>query len=182
MKRRSVILSFAAALAGAGFLVDTRGFSSIEAERTVTIDVVGDENAFLQLEYPSEPVDCEDEFQLVEIGNRTTTALTSVVVSIESVPDGLSLDPTDGYSLDPTDDDIVGRIVVVDGAVGGETLDPGESESVMIEVTDDGFTGTGEIAFGVSVRGADISVDTTEPRTVEVDCSQSTAETNETGR
>ncbi len=169
MKRRSVILSFAAALAGAGFLVDTRGFSSIEAERTVTIDVVGDENAFLQLEYPSEPVDCEDEFQLVEIGNRTTTALTSVVVSIESVPDGLSLDPTDD-------------IVVVDGAVDGETLDPGKSESVMIEVTDDGFTGTGEIAFGVSVRGADISVDTTEPRTVEVDCSQSTTETNETGR
>lgn len=169
MKRRRVVLSFAAVLAGAGFLVDTRGFSSIEAERTVTVDVVGDENAFLQLEYPSEPVDCEDEFQLVEIGNRTTTDLTSVVVSIESVPDGLSLDPTD-------------EIVVVDGAVDGETLETGESESVMIEVTDDGFTGTGEIAFGVSVRGADISVDTTEPRTVEVDCSQSTAETNETGR
>ena len=173
MKRRSVVLSFAAALAGAGFLVDTRGFSSIEAERTVTVDVVGDENAFLQLEYPSEPVDCEDEFQLVEIGNRTTTDLTSVVVSIESVPDGLSLNLPDGSSLDPTDD-----IVVVDG----ETLRPGESKSVMIEVTDDGFTGTGEIAFGVSVHGADISVDTTEPRTVEVDCSQPTAETNETGR
>ena len=170
MKRRSVVLSFAAALAGAGFLVDTRGFSSIEAERTVTVDVVGDENAFLQLEYPSEPVDCEDEFQLVEIGNRTTTDLTSVVVSIESVPDGLSLDPTDD-------------IVVVDGAVDGETLGPGGSESVMIEVTDDGDGGTGEmIAFGVSVHGADISVDTTEPRTVEVDCSQPTAETNETGR
>lgn len=171
MKRRRVVLSFAAALAGAGFLVDTRGFSSIEAERTVTVDVVGDENAFLQLEYPSEPVDCEDEFQLVEIGNRTTTDLTSVVVSIERVPDGLSLDPTDD-------------IVVVDGAVDGETLGPGESESVMIEVTDDGDGGTDEprIAFGVSVHGADISVDTTEPRTVEVDCSQSTAETNETGR
>ena len=167
MKRRSVVLSFAAALAGAGFLVDTRGFSSIEAERTVTVDVVGDENAFLQLEYPSEPVGCEDEFQLVEIGNRTTTALTSVVVSIERVSDGLSLDQTD-------------EIVVVDG----ETLDPGGSESVMIEVTDDGDGSTGErpIAFGVSVHGADISVDTTEPRTVEVDCSQSTAETNETGR
>jgi uncharacterized membrane protein len=165
MKRRSVVLSFAAALAGAGFLVDTRGFSSIEAERTVTVDVVGDENAFLQLEYRSEPVGCEDEFQLVEIGNRTTTALTSVVVSIEHVPDGLSLDQTD-------------EIVVVDG----ETLDPGESESVMIEVTDDGFTGTGEIEFGVSVHGADISVDTTKPRTVDIDCSQSTAETNETGR
>jgi hypothetical protein len=169
MKRRGVVLSFAAALAGAGFLVDTRGFSSIEAERTVTIDVVGDENAFLQLEYPSEPVGCEDEFQLVEIGNLTTTDLTSVVVSIESVPDGLSLDPTD-------------EIVVVDGDDDGETLDPGESESVMIEVTDDGSTGTGEIEFGVSVHGEDISVDTTEPRTVEVDCSQSTTETNETGR
>jgi hypothetical protein len=172
MKRRSVVLSFAAALAGAGFLVDTRGFSSIEAERTVTIDVVGDENAFLQLEYPSEPVGCEDEFQLVEIGNLTTTDLTSAVVSIESVPDELSLNLPDGSSLDPTDD-----IVVVDG----ETLNPGESESVMIEVTDDEFTGTGEIEFGVSVRGEDISVDTTEPRTVDIDCSQPTAETNETG-
>ena len=168
MKRRRVVLSFAAVLAGAGFLAGTRGFSSIEAERNVTIDVVGDENAFLRLEYPSQPVDCEGEFRLVEIGNLTTTDLTSVVVSIESVPDGLSLDPTD-------------KIDVVDGDVDGETLETGESESVMIEVTDNGFTGTGEIAFGVSVRGADISVDTTEPRTVDIDCSQPTAETNETG-
>lgn len=167
MKRRSVVLSFAAALAGAGFLVDTRGFSSIEAERNVTIDVVGDENAFLRLEYPSQPVGCEGEVGLVDIGNLTTTDFTSVVVSIESVPDGLSLDPS-------------AEIVVVDGD-DGETLETGESESVVVEVTDDGLTGTGEIAFGVSVRGEDISVDTTEPRTVDVDCSQSTTETNGTG-
>lgn len=164
MRRRAVLAGSAAALAGAGLLVDTGSFSSIETERDIMIDVVSDENAFLRLEYPSQPIDCEGEFQLVEIQNRTGVELTSVVVSIERAPDEERLDPT-------------GEIAVVDGQ---ETLGTGEAESVTL-TADEEFTGTGEIAFDVSARGDGISIDTTELRTVDIDCSQATAGGNETG-
>ncbi len=49
MRRRKFLLGLTAGLAGASFLTGTGAFSSTEAERSVEITVVGDDDAFLGL-------------------------------------------------------------------------------------------------------------------------------------
>ncbi|WP_169051894.1 LamG-like jellyroll fold domain-containing protein [Halorhabdus amylolytica] len=54
MKRRRFILGLGAATAGGSAMLGSGAFTSVEAERSVTIDVVGDADAFLRL------APCED--------------------------------------------------------------------------------------------------------------------------
>lgn len=164
MRRRTFLASSAAALGGTGLLVGTQGFSTTEAERGISIDVVGDGDAFLRLEYPPQSIACAGEIHLVKIRNLTGSALTSVTVSVKSIPDTLNLYRSDNAIMEGDE------IVVVDEAVG-ESLDIGEEQSVQVTATaDEGFTGAGEVAFHVSASGPGISIDTTAPRTVTVSC------------
>ncbi|OLZ39552.1 hypothetical protein A6E15_00490 [Natrinema saccharevitans] len=49
MKRRNVVLGLGTIVAGGGAALGTGAFSSVEAERTVTVETAGDANAFLAL-------------------------------------------------------------------------------------------------------------------------------------
>jgi hypothetical protein len=52
MKRRNVLASIGVITAGGGLVMSSGAFTSAEVERDVNIDVVGDPNAFLGLQYP----------------------------------------------------------------------------------------------------------------------------------
>lgn len=52
MKRRSVVLGLGAALTGAGGLFGTGAFTSVDADRTATVGVAGDDSGFLRI-FPS---------------------------------------------------------------------------------------------------------------------------------
>jgi hypothetical protein len=56
MKRRSVVLGLGAALTGAGGLFGTGAFTSVDADRTATVGVAGDNSGFLRLFPSPDPV------------------------------------------------------------------------------------------------------------------------------
>jgi len=62
MKRRTLLGSAAMTLGGAS-VIGTGAFTSVEAERSVSVDVVGDSNAFLKLE------PCDNDGEEESIGN-----------------------------------------------------------------------------------------------------------------
>ncbi|AGB30264.1 Protein of unknown function (DUF1102) [Natrinema pellirubrum DSM 15624] len=61
MKRRSVLVSLGTIVAGGGAALGTGAFSSVEAERTVTVETAGDANAFLALTPASGASDYVDD-------------------------------------------------------------------------------------------------------------------------
>jgi len=156
VKRRKLLLGSAALFGAGGFVTGTNAFSTAEVERGVYIDVVEDGDALLQLKYPPQNIDCAGDVQLVEIGNLTGSKLTSITVTVDSVSGDISVDEP--------------------GAVVGENADEstlaeqGESISVDTSVeAAEGFTGIASVAFHVTAAGDDISIETTEPRTVDID-------------
>lgn len=94
MKRRTYLLGFAALSGAAGLISNTSAFSSVSVEREVRIEVVGDEEAFLRLEYPNQEItrNGETSVQLVEIGNKTDTQLDAGTVSINPVFENVTLE------------------------------------------------------------------------------------------
>ena len=165
MRRRAFLASSAAALGGTGLLVGTQSFSAVEAEREVNIDVVGDEEAFLQLQYSSQDVGCNGEFQLVEIGNRTATEITSLVVTVESIPSGIDLHRQGtGTLISPGDE-----IVIVDE--NADPLSPGNQRQVELSTgAGKSCNGSHDVEFGVTASGPGIYIETTEPRAVTITC------------
>jgi hypothetical protein len=145
-------------------MTSSGAFSSVEAERNVNIDVVGDEEAFLRLLYPSErqSVPCMGEIDLVDVQNWTGSELTSVTVSIVSSPDNLTVE------------------------FDADTFRLGDTEIHSISVTPqatDGSSGTGEIEFHVTAAGDGIFIQTTEPRSIDVqwDCPKKEASNSDAG-
>lgn len=57
MKRRTFVLGLGATVAGGGAVVGSGAFSSVEAERTVTVETANDNNAYLRLTEPKEASD-----------------------------------------------------------------------------------------------------------------------------
>lgn len=53
MKRRNFILGLGVTVAGSGVAVGSGAFSSVEAERTVTVETATDDNAYLRLTEPA---------------------------------------------------------------------------------------------------------------------------------
>ncbi len=155
--------SLATALGGTSLLVGTRSFSAMEARREVDVKVAGDEEAFLRLDYPSRSIGCDSEFTLVEIGNRTATALTSLVVTVERVPDDIELRRR-GTPISAGDE-----ITLVDE--NAAPLTPGNQRQVEFS-TGAGKKGNGshDVAFNVSASGPGVDIDTTEPRAVTIRC------------
>lgn len=168
MRRRTLLAAAAAALGGTGVMAGTGSFSSVETERDINVDTVDDEDAFLRLVYPMQSFECDGDIQLVEIGNHTATELTSLIVTVEHIPDAINLYRSDN-AIEAGDD-----IVVVDEDAG-ESFGPGD-EPTSVEAfatAEDGFTGTGDVEFQVSASGPGVSIDTDASRavTINADCS-----------
>lgn len=165
MRRRTVLAGLATTLSGAGFLVGTQGFSTMEAEREINVDVVGDEDAVLRLRYPTQSIGCgQDEIQLVEIGNHTATDITSLVVTVESVPSGIEL-------LEAGTPIATGHEIVVTDEDTDTPFSPGTEQHVHVTTsTGEACNGIYGVEFNVSASGPGIEINTTESRTVTVAC------------
>jgi hypothetical protein len=134
MKRRTFVLGMGTAAAGGSVLLGSGAFSGVEPERTVTIETVGDEDAYLRLVYPEITVECAVTITLVTITNHSKEPLTNFEVDDVSV---------DGATIE--------NIQTPD------TLDVGESGSVTADAECDG-TGTATVTFTVEATGSETSV------------------------
>ena len=160
MKRRTYLLGLGTLSGAAGLISNTSAFSSVSAEREVRVEVVGDEEAFLRLEYPDQEITCngdEQSVQLAEIGNKTGVKLEPVTVTIDSVPEGVTIEEDENITTNSEDQ------------VELDDLGPGDSVAICVTVdpTDDL---PDEISFNVSAEGGGVSIETTKRRTVKITC------------
>ncbi|MBV0924096.1 hypothetical protein KTS45_07745 [Halomicroarcula limicola] len=155
--RRRVALAVVATVALA-FAVGSGGFSSVTADRAASVEVVGDEDAYMALNY-SDEVDLsgsgqyEDRF--VTLRNQFAQPVNFTVEYEVSSSDGLEAAPASD--------------TVTDQSVG-----VGEERDVTVQFN---CTGSGQqnatVEFGARAEGESVFAETTENRTVEyrVDCS-----------
>ena len=155
MKRRRFIVGTATAAIGGSALLGSGAFSRVESHREVTIEVVGDEDAYLRLVYGKDLTidDCVGELE-IEVTNQLKADVDSV--EFEIFGDDLSV-------VDPTVPDSIGL---------GET----EIITVTIECEEDISE---KIGFEIEVDGEDLSVEAhraTGDDRIQVDCNCPTFE------
>lgn len=153
MKRRTFVLGTAAAAAGGSALLGAGSFSRTEAQRGVVVETVGDEDAYLVLEYQDLTIGCEGELTLVTLTNRFTEPLTDIQVEFTTGNDNVTL-----TNLNTPD-----------------TLGVGESGTVTLDATCSG-SGTTAITFTVDATGEETAVTAADRSvTLTCDCSSTTA-------
>ncbi|MFC6975375.1 hypothetical protein ACFQL1_13120 [Halomicroarcula sp. GCM10025709] len=158
-------LALALALTAAATLaVSTEGFSSVSADRQVSVEVVGDEDAYMSLRYAdtAEGADSGESVAFVTVSNYFNQP---VDLTVEYAVDSDEIaDPTE--HVDRYDDVGVGESVDVSTAV---ECPPGGTEQRVV-------------SFDVSADGDSVYAETTSPRTVEyeVDCPDQRAATGVT--
>ncbi len=129
VNRRSVLIGLGAVMAGGGALFATGAFTTVEAERTVSVETAGDANALLALtaaddnEYVEETdgtieinLDGNDEGaeglnqnaittfeELVQVTNQGTQEVDEITLEFTATPSGV--DPADTFSFPVSDGD-----------------------------------------------------------------------------
>jgi hypothetical protein len=136
-------------------LVGTGSFSSVTADRGVSVDTVGDSQAYMALQYSEDDIVLRDSEQYLDehfltIGNNFGTPVDASLTSVEvSASDGLS---------------------VVTDSVNGEPIGTGDELDVHADLR---CQSTGRyspsIAFDVVVDGSSVHAETTEEREVTFD-------------
>jgi hypothetical protein len=173
VKRRKFLLGSSAVFASGGFLTGTRAFSSAEVERSVQIEVVGDQNAYLGL-----TEDQMDEGGVLfgaempriesESFNVINQSTSQVSITIELSHGNLRF-TAPGEKIGENEDTIE-----VEGLKPGEDL-TGVTVGLPKELN--GSTGIGDIlSFEVDGDGLHIEAERTlqlKPRELEVDVSLS---------
>lgn len=152
MNRRNVIVGLGAIVAGGGAALGTGAFSSVEAERSVSISTEGDGAALLQLEINEDIAGISDDgeddvigFEFEEINRDATTtfdgALTVANAGSENVEfsvSEISEDDSDRITFEYGDDDLSDDNTVTLDANG--TLDSEEAEDIDIVLNLEGET------------------------------------------
>lgn len=87
MRRRAFLLGSLVTAAGGSSLLASGAFSQSESQRKVTVETVGDEDAYLQLVYEDRTVVCQGTVTLVELTNQLTTEITDIDVGYDSSAD-----------------------------------------------------------------------------------------------
>lgn len=152
MKRRTFLAGLTTAAVGGSALLASGAYSQVGSQRNVTIETVGDEDAYLKLGYGDWTLDCDGEIDLVTLTNQLKHALTDVEVTYEAL----------GSSIE------FGELTVP------ATLGPGESGSVSLPVECSPGTDESEtVRFTVTVRGSDSTVQAWN-REIEVTCTCAT--------
>lgn len=152
-RRRAVLLAVCVAVVPV-IAFGSGGFTSVGADRGVTVDTVGDEDAYLGLEY-------EERYELDSGDSVTYLTVTnqfSVVVAV---------------SVSVTGDD-----ATVNGTADPSHLDPGGAVSFDASPTCEGHgEETREVEFNVEAVGDGVTAETDPARTTEfrVECSPATA-------
>jgi len=90
MKRRTVLIGLGTAVAGGGALVGTGAFTTVQAERTVSVETSGDADAFLALnEVPnsdnSEYIDTSGDTIQITIGTGQNGLNQNAITTIRNI-------------------------------------------------------------------------------------------------
>ena len=154
--RRSVLVGLGGLVAGGGALIGTGAFTTVEAERDVTVSTAGDASANLQLTALNEEIVSNDDGDgiisidlsnlneqaettfrdLVQIANNGTQSITSLT---------LEMSQDDGDVEDSVFEFPVSR----DGS--SETFDNGDDILSGDDISDDLGSGDGSVDFGIIV-------------------------------
>lgn len=154
--RRRTILGLGGLIAGAGALISTGAFDTVQAERSVGLETAGDANAFLSMESLDEEfVDPDAELiefeipgrasvtynELVRVTNRGTQTVTSLrfefVVEGADQPDADVEDAMRIVSADAEIDAVDDANLIASsdaGDAGNDQLDPGDSIPFGIKI------------------------------------------------
>jgi len=115
MRRRSFLLGSLVTATGGSSLLVSGAFSETESQRRVKVETVGDEDAYLRLEYQdADNLDCPgtETVTLVNLTNQLTTEITDITVSYDLsgdeppetselvVPETLSIGESGDVTLD----------------------------------------------------------------------------------
>lgn len=151
MKRRKFILGTATASIGGSALLGSGAFSRVDSHRNVHIEIVGDDDAYLRLEYPTvEIVDCAGTVTLLTITNRLKAAIDGVEFELIDSDDNLDVED----------------IELPDTPIGvGEQ---GEVTAVIACSEDV----TSRVGFEINVGGTDLAVEAhrTDADAIDVEC------------
>ncbi len=149
-------------------VVSSGAFSSTEAERNVTVDVVGDEDAYMSLEYSSKDIDLSDETSVPATENQTYLTARNQFA-----------EPVD-VTVSPSTETVANNLSVSATTTTKEGIDSGQSKDFEAEIkckTRFNDTRTAKMSFDVSANSNnnDVTVEadaTGELRTVKfrVDC------------
>lgn len=176
MKRRTFLVSSGVAASGAT-LLGSGAFSSVEADREAKIEVVGDQDAYLYLEYGDVQFGCEaDGITIVTVGNQLKDDITDVEfdlqidgsgVSVEdiSVPDGIALGEKVEITADLDCEDTQGSATAsfdIDVSGNGASVEAHRSEQFTIACECLDLTAISFIAF--CGGGSSLTVELEETR------------------
>ena len=150
MNRRNVLIGLGGVVAGGGALLGTGAFTTVEAQRTVSIDTAGDADAFLGLEVRSDLESSTDNNGLIQLDlssanasglNRQARTVLDKVLLVENngtqsgVDIGFTVDVTDGDSTLVSGDNGAGEIFKfsenTDGNFDTEDADISVSETPL---------------------------------------------------
>ncbi|WEL17526.1 hypothetical protein SVXHr_1357 [Halorhabdus sp. SVX81] len=139
-----------AVIAGLYFSASTLGYEATTADRTVSVDVVGDEDAYLALSYPDRTisVDPNTEETLVNVENRFVQPVEISLTAVAHAGRGLSVDVP---------------------SIDGQLLTVGDRFTVPMSLTCTGRrneTHTATVSFEVRADGESVSMETSASRTV----------------
>lgn len=148
---RKLLLALCVLVTSAGLGMGSSGFSSVSADRAVTVDVVSDEDAYMSLKYSNETVDANETINFVTVSNHFAE---DVSVTIQ-----FTVDTTDELTVSSSSD------------ITEENVDTGKNieGTVTLDCDSDSPSQNATINFGVMAdsNGDGVSAETTAERTVE---------------
>jgi len=154
---RRLLVVACAVVSLVGLAVSSGAFTSAQADRSASIDIAGDGNAYMALddEHPVEPDGTVGETVTLPIVNVTNQFTETVDITVSYTVDGPSGSETAGEN-------------------GPTALAVGETTGVSTEVTCPSDPGEYVVSvdFDATAEGSGVFAETSDPRTVtyEVDC------------
>lgn len=173
MKRRTFVLGMGTAAVGGSALLGSGAFSRTESQRSVVVETVGDEDAYMRLVYEDElEFGCEGELTLT-LTNQFKETLDDVTITFEAETDDVTLgDPEVSEASNDDDDDGEEAESLDEGGPVEVTtdLEQGEAKEITVPITcNTAEESTTTVTFTVEGEGDETSV-TVQDREVEVTC------------
>lgn len=157
MNRRMFVAGMGATALGGSALLATGGSSRVESQRGATIQIVGDDEAYLRLVYSpdAQSVSCDGTIELVTITNQLKETIDELEIQ--------------NLAVESDDLEIREHTITIP-----DRIDVGENGQIRVDVEcEPGTDTTSAVSFDIVARGIDqavIAKGHVDTRTVEVDC------------
>jgi hypothetical protein len=177
MNRRNVLIGLGTVAAGGGAALGTGAFSSVQADRQVSVETAGDASGFLTLEGDGAYVENDSSDTLtIDLGaledeafnQDARTVVEGVVTATNNAADGEDIDV--GFENDAGDQAPSDNFVFGDGngnPVADVTLYFGTEDSQSI-VTGVGSGGTAKMGVIIDTRSSTLDGETTDGENADV--------------